>query len=106
MIHDLVPSINDIDILALGAAWEKAKTFGEVIKGEKGDKVVKLGSIDIYNGWMGEDVNCLIERATFVKGLPYASLEDVLHYKLKLNRPKDAKHITLIQNYLSLQESI
>jgi hypothetical protein len=100
LIHGLVSTINDIDLVARGSAWEKAKTYGEVLQGKNGDRLIQLGSIDIYDGWMSEKIAGLMERARFVRGLPYASLEDVLRYKLKLNRPKDAKHITLIQVYL------
>ncbi|MCA9839962.1 MAG: hypothetical protein KC422_23840 [Trueperaceae bacterium] len=101
LICGLVARINDIDIVARATAWEKAKSLGKVVQGEKGDRLVKLGDIDIYDGWMGEDVKGLIDRASHVNGLAYASLEDVLRYKQKLNRIKDAKHINLIKNYLN-----
>ena len=100
LVHGLLTVINDIDIVASAFAWEKVKTFGELVRGEKGDNVLRLGVLDIYDGWMGEDVNSLIERATFADGLPYATLEDVLGYKQKLKRPKDALHISIVQKYL------
>ena len=43
------------------------------------------------------DVAQVISQAVFIEGLPFARLEDVLHYKQILNRPKDQEHIRLIQ---------
>lgn len=97
----LINSISDIDILARGAAWEKAQQFAEIKIGSKGDKIISPSTdIDIFNGWMGKPVEAIFKKAELIDGLLYANLEDVLSYKLELNRPKDQLHIKLIQAFL------
>ena len=90
LIYELIEGVNDIDILARGQAWEQALKIGTLNNAPKGDEVIAISNdIDIYNGWMGESVDALFERATMVEGFKVASLEDVLAYKLELNRDKD-----------------
>jgi hypothetical protein len=100
LTHGLIDSVNDIDILARGSAWEQAQTFAKAELAPMGEWRVSLEDIEIYNAWLGMDVDALINRAMFVNGLPYADLGDVLEFKQKLNRPKDAEHIRRIKNYL------
>jgi hypothetical protein len=100
LAHELVDSVNDIDILARGFAWEQAQTFARAELAPMGEWRVSLGSIEIYNAWLGMDVEAIIDRAVFVNGLPYADLQDVLEFKQKLNRPKDTEHIRRILTFL------
>lgn len=101
LIHGLISSIGDIDIVARGRAWDKATQLAKVLKGDKGDSFVQLGCIAIYDGWMGEDIQQLINCASFHHALPYAHLQAVLRYKQRLGREKDMGHIELIEAYLS-----
>ena len=101
LIYELIEGVNDIDILARGQAWEQALKIGTLNNAPKGDEVIAISNdIDIYNGWMGESVDALFERATMVEGFKVASLEDVLAYKLELNRDKDQPHIALLREVL------
>jgi hypothetical protein len=101
LAHGLIDSVNDIDILARGSAWEHAQTFAKAELAPMGEWRVKLEDLEIYNAWLGMNVNTIIERAVFINGLPYADLQDVLEFKQKLNRPKDAEHIRRIETFLS-----
>jgi hypothetical protein len=100
LAHDLIENVNDIDILARGSAWEYAQTFAKAELAPMGEWRVKLEFIEIYNAWLGMDVDAIIDRAIFINGLPYADLRDVLEFKQKLNRPKDADHIRCIKEHL------
>jgi hypothetical protein len=100
LAHDLIENVNDIDILARGSAWEYAQTFAKAELAPMGEWRVKLEFIEIYNAWLGMDVDAIIDRAIFINGLPYADLQDVLEFKQKLNRPKDADHIRCIKEHL------
>jgi hypothetical protein len=100
LAHGLIESVNDIDILARASAWEHAQTLAKAKLAPMGEWRVSLGDIEIYNAWLGMDVDAIINRAVFVNGLPYAALRDVLEFKQQLNRPKDAEHLRRIRNYL------
>jgi hypothetical protein len=101
LAHGLLESVNDIDILARGSAWQYAQTFAKAELAPMGEWRVSLDDIEIYNAWLGMDVDAIIDRAVFVNGLPYADLGDVLEFKQKLNRPKDTDHIRRIQTFLA-----
>ena len=102
LAHGLVQNVNDVDVLARGAAWEAARGLGEVVDGEMGDPVVRLGGgeVEIFGGWLGMDADWIIDGAETVWGLPFARLGDVLAFKRLLRRPKDRGHARLIRGYL------
>lgn len=100
LAHGLIEHVNDIDIVAKGAAWEKAQSLGTKKLAAAGDFVISYKDTDVYDGWMGESVGLLFKRAKFIQGLKYAHLEDVLKYKLELNRAKDKEHISLLRAFL------
>jgi hypothetical protein len=106
LAHGLIESVNDIDILARGTAWQHAQTFANAELAPIGEWRVRLEDIEIYNAWLGMNVDAIIDRAVFIKGLPYADLQDVLEFKQKLNRPKDAEHILRVQAYLQTRGGI
>jgi hypothetical protein len=99
LAHELLESVNDIDILARASAWQHAQTFAKAELAPMGEWRVSLG--EIYNAWLGMDIDGIIDRAVFVNNLPYADLRDVLEFKQKLNRPKDTDHIRRIENFLA-----
>ena len=101
LAYRLIDRVNDIDILADNLGWQYAKTLSSISISAKGHEVIQLGDIEIYNEWMDIDVAQVISQAVFIEGLPFARLEDVLHYKQILNRPKDQEHIRLIQELSS-----
>jgi hypothetical protein len=100
LLHGLIDSVNDIDILARGKAWQHAQTLSQAELAPMGEWRVTLADIEIYNAWLGMDVDAIIARAKVIEDLPYADLRDVLEFKQKLNRPKDVEHIKRIQAYL------
>ena len=58
------------------------------------------GKIEVFGGWMGWDIDALIDDAERIDGLPFARLEDVLAWKRAYARPKDLDHVRLIERYL------
>jgi hypothetical protein len=106
--HGLKDLGHDLDIVARGAAWEKAAEKGEIKITESGDdKVIELfdGFIEIFRSWApGEwDIDALIDEAEEISGIRFVQLEKVLAWKKIKNRPKDAEHIALIEAYLRLK---
>ena len=101
-VRGLIEEVHDLDVVARGTAWEQAKGLAEVRIAPEGDPVVWLeeGSIEVFGGWLGWDIDMLIDNAEIIEGLPFARLEDVLAFKLSLGRPKDVAHARLIEGYL------
>ena len=100
-VRGLIEEMHDLDVVARGAAWEKAKGLGPVRSAPGGDPVVWLegGAIEVFGGWMGWDIDALIDHAESVEGLPFARLEDVLAFKRSYGRPKDVAHVRLIEEH-------
>ena len=87
--------------VARGLVWEKAKGLGPVRVAPHGDPVVWLeGAIEVFGGWLGWDIDALVERAQTIDGLPFARVEEVLAFKPFYGRPKDLAHARLIEEYL------
>ena len=100
LAHGLVASVNDVNILARGAARERAKDLGTPQRAPGGDERVRLEDTEIFNGWLGLDVDAVIDGAELTNGLPFARLTDVVAFKKRLNRPKDEAHLRLLESYL------
>jgi hypothetical protein len=98
----LLREVHDLDVVARGAAWDRAKGLGQVRTAPEGDPVVWLqgGAIEVFGGWLGWDIDVLIDDAEIIDGLPFACLEDVLAFKRFYGRPKDIAHVRLIEEYL------
>ena len=58
------------------------------------------GRIEVFGGWMGPDIDALIDGARCIDGLPLARLEDVLARRRAYGRPKDLEHVQLIERHL------
>jgi hypothetical protein len=94
--------IHDIDVVARGAAWQRARQYGLPAVGEiNGAPMAQFwgGLIEFSRGWISEgwDGDSLIDRAEIIDGLPFAPLGDVLAYKQVLRRPKDLSDIELLR---------
>ena len=100
LAHGLVPDVGDLDLVATGGAWARALELGPAETGPGGDRVVRLGRVELFDGWMGLELGALLERAGVLHGLPWASLRDVLEFKERLGRPKDAEHLRLLRAHL------
>jgi|SRR5215208_109013 hypothetical protein len=98
----LLREVHDLDVVARGAAWDRARELGAVRTAPQGDPVVWLegGALEIFGGWLGWDIDALIDDAKIIDGLPFARLEDVLAFKRSYGRPKDIAHVHLIEDYL------
>lgn len=101
LAHGLVEEVNDLDLIARGAAWARARELAPVSTGGWDDVVRPFPGVEIFNGWMGDDAGSLIDTAGVVGGLPCVSLDTVLAFKRKMNRPKDRAHIRLIEEFLA-----
>lgn len=101
-VRGLLEEVHDLDVVARGAAWKQAKWLGGARTAPEGDPVVWLegGAIEIFGGWLGWDIDALIDNAEILDGLPFARLEDVLAFKLSHGRPKDVAHARLIEEHL------
>jgi hypothetical protein len=101
-VRGLLEEVHDLDLVARGAAWKQAKGLGGPRTAPEGDPVVWLegGAIEIFGGWLGWDIDALIDNAEIIDGLPFARLEDVLAFKLSHGRPKDVAHARLIEEHL------
>lgn len=105
-VRGLIGKMRDLDVVARGAAWEEAKRLGPARSAPGGDPVVWLGGgeIEVFGGWLGWDVDAIIDNAETLGGLPFARLEDVLAFKLSYGRPKDLEHVRLIEEHLRTSE--
>jgi hypothetical protein len=106
-VRGLIEEVHDLDVVARGAAWEQAKVLGQACTAPEGDPVVWLegGAIEIFGGWLGWDIDTLIDNAEIIEGFPFARLEDVLAFKLSCGRPKDIAHARLIEGHLRSSSS-
>lgn len=100
LAYGLVEEINDLDIVSRGAAWRYALTLAPAEHGRLDDVVRPLPGVEIFNGWLGDDADELIDGSRPVGDLPCVSLDAVLAFKRRLARPKDEAHIRLIEHYL------
>ena len=99
LVHGFAEDINDVDLVARGVARARAKSLGPVLLAPKGDPVVRLGDgdIEVFAGWLGMDLDAIIDGVAIMGGLPFAQLEDVWAFKRALGRPKDLGHVLLIE---------
>jgi len=54
-IRGLIEGARDLDVVARGTAWERARRLGTVREAPGGDPVVRLegGVIEVFGGWLG-----------------------------------------------------
>jgi hypothetical protein len=102
--------VSDLDVIARGSAWEKAKSQSSIPPKETD---LKFGDflgffpndnefdIQIYTGWPHGNWNIdeLIDNADVIDGLRFVKLENVLKWKKTRNRPKDAEQIIILEEY-------
>ncbi|MEI7741769.1 MAG: hypothetical protein WCJ29_04650 [bacterium] len=96
--------MHDLDVLARGEAWKKAKANGTlqkaIVSGEKVD--FADGLIEVFDTWgPGEwNVDELIDTAEEFDGIKFVKLANVLKWKRLMGREKDADHVKLIEQYM------
>lgn len=100
LAHGLITEVGDIDLLAAGPAWQRAVALAAPAaptRAPGGDQRVRLADgTEVYDGWLGLDVQAILRRAERRDGLPVARLSDVARYKRLLDRPKDRAHLALM----------
>ncbi len=104
LVRGIISTVNDIDVLARGAAWERALEIGEVTPlPEHGISVVSLhnGALTIGRRWAIGDIDAdhTIDSADRLFGLPWAKLDLVAAYKRTADRPKDREHLRLLDKW-------
>ncbi len=110
VLREILQDASDLDIVARGAAWERAQAIvaageGALDEGREDARVTVGEDVEIYDGWLGEDADKVVGRAELVLGVPCAPLEDVIAMKEKLDRPKDRDHLARIRAHLAKHRS-
>ena len=99
-----IDQASDLDVVARGAAWKKARALGRQIHlKEHGVDVIAIGDhITIGNRWaIGQfSIDQLIDQAECIAGVPCAPLRYVIEYKRLAGRPKDREHLERIEQQL------
>jgi hypothetical protein len=98
--HRLIDDVGDLDVIVRDAAWDRVKRIGTIVMyGD--DPVVDLGNgLTFGRSWAYGDVDIdqLIEEAVEIDGLPFVRLDAVVAYKRIARRPKDLRHIELMES--------
>lgn len=102
-----IDDVGDLDVIARGAAWDAALELGDLVHLEDYDvDVVRIGrSITVGRRWaIGRfSVDELIDTAELIHGLPCVRLEHVIRYKRIADRPKDRRHLSIIDQRITEQ---
>ena len=109
IIRGIIEATNDVDVISRGAAWDRACEIGELAYlAEHAVEVVSFfgGAITVGTSWAyGEfDIDCLIDTAEVIHGLPFVQLRYVVRYKEIAARPKDLTHLRLLETSLPQYE--
>ena len=110
MVRGIIDSVNDLDIICRGEAWELAKRAGELKYLPAYDvHIVEMagGQITFGTEWgIGDfDIDELIDSADEIAGLPFVRLEYVADYKRIARRPKDAEHLRALRKWNDAQSA-
>jgi hypothetical protein len=102
LAHGLRYGIHDLDVVARGPAWRRAREHGVRGTGSFNGAPMAMfwnGLIQFSQGWISADWDAddLIDRAETIQGWPFAGLTDVLAYKRILLRPKDYPDIAALR---------
>ncbi|SNY15190.1 hypothetical protein [Paractinoplanes atraurantiacus] len=105
LMHGLRDEVSDLDVVARGAAWERASTLAEsLVTSSLGGMMASFdnGAIQVSTGWIspGWRPDDLIDGAEIIAGIRFARLDQVLEYKRQLRREKDLKDIEVLERRL------
>lgn len=104
LLRGLIDRANDLDVLARGAAWRAACTMAAPERGLRDAVVRPEPEVEIWGGWLGDDVDALIDGAERVGGWPCVDLRALLAFKERLERPRDREHVALLRALLRDQD--
>lgn len=100
VLHGLQDSAADIDIATSTEGWRHALTLGVARQASLDQRVEPCAGVEVFSGWLGDDVAELFARAQLKGGLLVAAPVDILAFKRRLNRPKDQAHIRMLESFL------
>lgn len=109
-------TLDDLDLLVTGPAWQKVKYMAPVIHDEKwacDHLSLYKELIEIWNGWGNmEGTNesykpeLIIKNAATIGSFPFMSLEDSIRWKTEMGREKDKQHLAMIEEYLRKEKQM
>lgn len=97
LLRGLIEEVDDLDLVARGAAWRRACALAAPEPGSQDLAARPLPGVEVWSGWLGDDVDTLIDGAELVEGWPCVRLQAVLAFKTRLARPKDRAHVALLR---------
>ncbi len=100
LLRGLIGGARDLDVLARGEAWRVACTMAAPERGLRDPVVRPEPEVEIWGGWLGDDVDALIDTAEQVDGWPCVDLRSLLAFKERLDRPQDREHVALLRAML------
>ena len=98
--HGIIDELGDLDVIIAEEAWDRVQALGLVVM-HGDDPVIELGNgLSFGRSWAYGDVDVeyLIEDAEMIDGLPFVRLDAVVAYKRIAGRPKDLRHIELMES--------
>ena len=100
VLHGLQDSARDVDIVTNTRGWQHALTLGAPQPARLDEHIEPRPGIEVFSGWLDEDVDGLFARSHSDSGVLYASAADILAFKRRLNRLKDQEHIRILESFL------
>ncbi len=95
----------DVDICVTLKVYSHLKSNGWQEEKWKDISVLKHDVYDIgtrFGVWSAQD---LLADAMMINGIPFMNIERLLQWKREMGRPKDLRHVELIERYLEDYES-
>jgi hypothetical protein len=100
-----IKASGDIDVVARGSAWTAAGERGKVTELPENSNIRKVslfdGRVEILDGYVPEicSADKMIDEAEIMCGLRFVRLEIIIQVKQYLARPKDLKHLEVIEEH-------
>ncbi|MDB5166585.1 MAG: hypothetical protein JWM37_657 [Candidatus Saccharibacteria bacterium] len=91
---------HDVDLIVSSEVFEKLKADGWQTGHIVDRPVIYKDNFDVGMYWAGQQLDYWLPKATWIGGVPYLPIEDVLEWKQQVGREKDAADIALIKSYL------
>lgn len=107
LVRGWVDDVGDLDVITRGAAWDKARSVGVIDTLEDGSQIVSIGDgVTVGRGWKYGDLSVdeMIDTAESIDGIPCVGLDHIIAYKLIADRPKDRRHLKIIEQNLGEQQ--
>lgn len=100
VLYGMLNEARDVDLAANETGWRHALTLASPRAASIDQVVEPLPGVEVFNGWLGESLDDLFARSNEVQGLLLAAPHDILEFKRRLDRPKDAPHIRLLEEFI------